>query len=227
MIVWLAAVCGMASPVRADLYSYGFNCITSSTSADAGIGETQFSVEVSQGAAENQVLFRFVNTGLDASSITDIYFYDGVLLGYLPPAGLAGSDGVFFSEGACPKDLPGLSKEGLARVFSADSDSPVQPSGVNPDEWLSISFTLGLNPDGTQKTWEDVVAGLTLGLDDPLVEGAIRIGIHGQGFADNGSESFINGPGTLVPYSVVPTPAAVLLGTLGLGAAGVKLRRFV
>jgi MYXO-CTERM domain-containing protein len=47
----------------------------------------------------------------------------------------------------------------------------------------------------------------------------LRVGIHVQGFADGGSEAFINDP------PVVPLPGAALLGVLGLGTAGGLCRR--
>jgi hypothetical protein len=47
-------------------------------------------------------------------------------------------------------------------------------------------------------------------------------------YAFNSGFGILDGDNILVPNShYVPVPGAVLLGLLGLGAAGIKLRRFV
>jgi len=201
-----------AAPTRAELHTYSFGCITNNSVIDAGIGEAQFFVEVTEPAGGG-VLFEFWNEGPAASSITDIYFYDGVLLGY-GEVSLTPSSGVSYSEGAAPGSLPDWPQPQISatRVFSADSDSPVQPSGINPGESLGILFTLAAG-----ETFQQVIAGLDAGITSPMASGVITIGIRAQGFADGGSESFVH----------APLPAAVLLGMLGLGAAGLKLRNLV
>ena len=94
--------------------------------------------------------------------------------------------------------------------FSADSVAPAQPMGVDPGEELEILFWLQ-----DDLIFDDVL--------DDLATGALRIGIHARGFASGGGESFVNE--IPIDPAMVPLPGAVLLGMLGLGVAGVKLRR--
>ncbi|OHB67569.1 MAG: hypothetical protein A2Y76_15905 [Planctomycetes bacterium RBG_13_60_9] len=197
---------------RADLsQTYRFYHITyNDTNPEGGfdylIGDAQLSVDVSADSlASPRVCFTFNNVGLAESSITDVYFYDGALIDF-DAATLSWRGEVSFSQGAMPQDLPGLPKN-PTRVYSADSN-PGKPgtmaNGVNPGEALDILFDLqGPN------TLADVLNDL--GTEELLV------GIHVQGFASGGSEAFV----------VVPVPAGVVLGMLGLGVAGVKLRKFV
>ena len=199
---------------------YGFRNITANNVANAGTGQTQLTVEVIE-LGGNRVAFRFNNSGPFASSITDTYFDDGTLLGI---ASITSSSGVVYQQNAKPSDLPGGASISPAfettAGFSADSDPPVQPNGVNPGEWLEIVFNLQ-----SGGTYADVIHELNLGLglapgSDP--EGTLRIGIHVQGFANGGSESFING-------GVVPEPATGLIwGGMGLfGAVVLATRRRV
>lgn len=184
----------------------GFYCITNNSPTNCGIGEAQLTVTVSDPAA-GQVLFHFKNlAGGSASSITDVYFDDGTLLGI---ASLTNGPGVSFAQDATPPNLPGGSSISppfeVTAGFLADSNPPVQPNGVNPGEWLKILFNLQ-----SGGTYNDVIS--------ELADGRLRIGIHVQGFANGGSESFVNNP--------VPIPAAVwLFGSGLLGLAGIARRR--
>jgi len=166
-------------------------------------GEAQLSVEVLP--ADIGVQFIFRNAGPAAASITDVYFDDGTLLAL---AFVQNGPGVSFSQMARPRELPGAEYVNPAfnttADFSADSNPPVQPSGVNPGETLSIYFTL---QDGHDVN--SVLADLT--------SAELRIGLHVQGFGDGGSESFVNTP--------IPLPPAIWLMLSGLASLGAVARR--
>jgi len=246
------AAAALTAPGLASAFFYGFNVIADGDSDPdrAQIGETQLFVGVTdygQSQGNAQVLFTFYNVallGTDPSSITDVYFEDGALMGLTSlidaDDGTGGDAGVDFSPGASPGDLPGgnfLDPSFVAtQEFNADSDSGpggVQPKGVNPGESLGVVIELqnGLDFDdvldslaaGVAKT-----AGIsTVGTD---LEGVapLRIGIHVQGFADGGSESFINTGAIPDPFNqtLVPIPAAAwLFGSALLGMVGVGFRR--
>ena len=174
--------------------------------ADGAIGEAQLFVDVSD-HGNDQVLFTFTNRGPRASSITDVYFDDGTLLG-ISSIDDSGS-GVSFSQYASPKNLPGgnlLSPPFVTTSgFSADSDPAVQPNGVNPGESLGIVFNLQ-----DDKKYKNVIADLT--------SGDLRTGIRVQGFESGGSEAFVNN-------RVIPAPGAVVLGSIGTLLVGWLQRR--
>ena len=195
----LTAVLLLPAAARADVY--GFGCITNNSPTNCITGQAQLSVEVTDGGA-GKALFTFRNAGPLNSSITDVYFDDGTLLGI---ASITNSAGVNFSQGASPGDLPGGNAYGfnVTAGFSADSNPPVQPNGVNPGEELKILFNL-ING----KTYADTITALNGGVD-------LRIGIHVQGFSGGGSESFING----VPTTVPEPSSVLLLSTLVAGTA--------
>lgn len=206
-----ASLAGLLPATSASALPIQFGCITGNLAGDCAIGEAQLAVELTD-LGSGQVLFTFSNSGPAASSITGVYFDDGTLLGI---AGLIDSDddalgsfgdpGVDFSQGASPPDLPGGNTVGFQTTagFLADSDPPVQPNGVNPLQTLGVVFDLQFGG-----TFADVVS--------ELVSGELRIGIHVQGFASGGSESFVNVP--------VPEPGTALLLGAGLGLLGLRRR---
>lgn len=208
-----------AAPAEAlNLTTFGFRNITNNKPIDAAIGESQLFVDVLETTNSNQVRFNFRNVGPLASSITDVYFDDGELLSI---AQIINSSGVDFSQGASPGNLPGGNTINFQTTagFSTDSNSPVQPNGVNPGEVLGVLFNLQ-----NGKTFNDVINAMNLSLLNPDKDilGGLRIGIHVQGFQGGGSESFVNS--TPIPSTPIPTPA-LLPGLLGMSVAALRKKK--
>ena len=195
----LVVAAGLASA-----QTYGFDCVTHNSAANCAAGEAQILVDLGSALA-TQARFTFTNVGTTAMSLTDVYFDDGTLLGI---AAVTGSSGVSFSQFASPGNLPGGNAIGFQTTagFSADSNPPVQPNGVNPGESLSILFDLKPGRSFAE------IAG-------DLASGALRIGVHVQGYGGGGSESFVN------LLSPVPEASSVLSMMAALGVLGVALRR--
>ena len=226
----LAFVVIMSTEARGDLYdNFG---IVENNSGIAGSIASQLSLNVTDpgtpvdigGVLHNQVLFTFNNAGPLASSITDIYFEDGTLLLladiYDIDYDASLYTGLDFGQTASPSSLPGGAT--LDPAFSAtaalsvDSESPIKANGVNPGESLGLLYTLQSGKD-----FNSVITALNLGFTNPdptAPRNSLRIGLHVQGTGENEnySDSFI----------LTPVPGAFLLGMLGLGVAGVKLRKF-
>lgn len=209
----LAAVPAYAtSPTVLNFYG-----ITHNNSASTADGVANLRAEVSDIGGDS-VRFKFINNSND-SSLTDVYFADGALLGI---SGVTSSSGVSFTGGsASPPDLPGGNSVSPAfqttAGFLADADSPPTKNGVqNSDatgEWLAIDFSLK-----SGKTFADVLAALALPGSVPTVAAPwLRVGLHVQSFAGGFSESFINSP--------IPEPETYAMLLAGLGLVGFAVRR--
>jgi hypothetical protein len=191
-----------ASPALAVSVSF-FN-ITGNNATNAAIGEAQLSAEVTD-SGSGQVLFSFFNVGTERSSITDIYFDNGPLLALQSIDD--SNPGVDFVVGARPLNLPGANN--LTPAFqstlrlSTSSAPPVYQNGVNPGESVGLLFQIK-----PLQSFGDVLAALG--------SGALRIGLKVQGFANGGSESFVNTP--------IPEPGT-MVGLCTFGLVGVAARR--
>jgi PEP-CTERM motif len=199
-IAGTAMALGLAAAAQAQTYSFG--CVTFNSPTNCATGSSQLGLSFTQGVG--YVDFLFTNTGTLASSITDIYFDWANAADTFSPGSITNSSGVSFSWGASPSNLPG--GQNLNPDFSAnlgaDSNAPVQQSGVNPGEWVSFRFVTG-----TTDTASD------------LFSGDLRVGLHVQGFANGGSESFVT------VASPAPEPETYALMLAGLAMVGASLRR--
>jgi len=147
--------------------------------------------------------FEFHNESTFASSITDIYFDDGIVSTLTSISNIESSAGVSFSPYAKPGNLPGGNE--LDRPFmttnglSADSDSPhLSDNGVNSaTEWVALLMVM-----------EDAVS--LADINNELLNGELRVGMHIQAFSDGQSEGAIT--------AEVPEPSTIAL--LALGALG-------
>jgi hypothetical protein len=200
LLALVAAFAFAVAPARATTIS--FECLTDNDPGDCAIGESQFSVDVTdQGGGI--VRFHFKNAGPEASVLSEVYFDDGSLLTL---SSVIDGPGVDFEPDASPPNLPGgenaVPPFEVTEGFLAESVPSPAVNGAGPTEWVAIEFTL----QGGQ-TFADVISEFTTG--------ELRIGIHVIGFASGGSESFINPP--------IPEPSTALL--LGGGLVGVGLLR--
>jgi len=193
----------------ADPETYNFTNITNNNATDALIGEDQLSVVLHDEGAL-LVKFCFNNSGTEASSIADVYWDDNdELLKSIQSFSTTGT--VAFTEGASPGNVPG-GKGILPKFiadFSADSDDPVQPNGVNPSEELCVLFN-------TNDGFDAII--------DAMNSGQLRVGIHVQGYASEGSESFITTGDNGV--TIIPEPASMLLAMIGMSMVGGLKKRF-
>ena len=208
-IATAALLTAIAAPAGAN-ETYGFKAITHNYAPNAAAGEAQLFVQVSDlgfNGSNNQALFTFINAGPVSSSITDIYFDDGHLLGIasLIDADNTGDPGVDFGVGANPQNLPGGNIYGFGATAAFDADNPGPAKGVNPGETLGIIFDLKDN-----MAYADVI--------DSLIDQSLRIGVHVHSFNGGGSESFMNIP-------PVPAPGALLLGSIGTAFLGFLRKR--
>lgn len=217
---------------------FGFAAITNNSGVEGDMA-LQLSVDV-EAYGTNQVSFTFYNNALDpyqsaspeSGITTKALFDDGALLGI---ANVFNGPDVQFSQ-IGGTDMPVLQGGNGPPIyfettagFGAKADPPPPQNGVGPwdpslepwnPEYVQIVFNIE-----SSLTFDDVIDAIYRGFTDPLNEDALRIGLHvqnlggdldGDGIPGDFSDSFI----------LTPTPGAVVLGMLGLGVAGLKLRKF-
>lgn len=220
---------------RANLYNFGR---ITNNSLDAGgnpvDGSSWFSVDIRSDAA-NQVTFEFFNNAPASptlgylAAIAQVYFYDGALIGSSVASWTGGETSsapfVWFQEPDLPgSNLPGFNAPATKAYASADAEDPATQGltgwGVHSGESLAITF----QKNGL--TLASVLGLLDTSGSSQRTAGTLQIGIHVQalpGFDE--SDDWGRGEASDA-FVLTPVPGAVLLGMLGLGAAGWRLRRF-
>ena len=217
-LLLLVIAAPLFQPVRAEPFPslmLSFQAITNNSSSSVADGQANLHMEVID-LGSNQARFRFTNDSA-FSSLTDVYFDDGTLLGI---SHIASSSGVSFSQGASPPNLPGGNamspKFETTQGFLADSNPPVSPNGVHQGEWLAIDFQLLPG-----KTFLDLIDSLAL----PSGGEWLRVGLHVQSFAGGFSESFVNGSEFNYVTSAIPEPGEHTLLLAGLVLLAAMARR--
>ncbi|MFH1882703.1 MAG: hypothetical protein ABIL62_08340 [Planctomycetota bacterium] len=220
----------LSTEAQADLY--GFEAVSwNSPAADAMAA--QLSLELVDLGIANpgdpyQVEFIFKNniapyTATDPLDpvlgiITGLAFEDGALfdmgvINHYPDPLDSGSVVSFVEDPTPPTGTWGLGFD-TTHFFRADATPPPPTDGVNPYEAVGIEFDLIAG-----KTYQHVIDAINQGFTGPIVIGeSLRIGIHVQNLDPDGDRSDA--------YIMTPIPASVVLGMLGLGVAGLKLRKF-
>jgi len=195
-------------------YVYDFEIFNNPTYAGV---DTGFTVEVTDKGLTNRgmglVGFTFRNQMLLDSSITAVYFDSH---GMDSLHAINSSEGVAFSQGACPRELPGWCLLwpwfDTTKDFSADADSRggKKHNGIDADdEWLEMVFELKRD-----KEYEDIIGYLNNG--GSWCRPDMRIGLKVQSLNGCDSASAVN---------IVPEPATVLLLLIGGLMSRLKLRR--
>ncbi len=194
--IWLGVIIGILLPSLCGATLYQFEIFTDNGSFydDPGIN---IYMDVSNGGSI--VEFTFYNDSTVQSSVTNIYFDDGPMIG--STMSIINGLGTDFAEDG-PANLPGGNMIGFDadREFNIGAEPAPPANGINNiglDEWATVELIL----DGY--TLEDVMTALD--------SGSLRVGIHIQNFTDGSSESAVN----------IPEPATICL--FGLG--GLVLRR--
>lgn len=208
-----AAIATATVPAQAVTFSFD-NINSENTNGDSIV--SQFSFDVTE-TNDDEVLFKFSNTGDVESFIRQIYFDDqNSVLSNLAFEGFPDtSSGVAFTNiRENQLNFAQGNNVSFDSSFGIKADKPGSgKDGIDANEFLSVSFSAD---------YESVLSNLG--------SGALRVGIHVQGIetANFNSDSFISSMEFEPPAPVerVPEPSITLaLGSLGIGLWGYRRRQ--
>lgn len=195
LVVFLVCTLGAGSAF-ATLYQFEIFTDNGNFNDDPGMN---IYMDVTNGGSVAE--FTFYNNSTVQTSVTNIYFDDGPMIG--AAMNIVNGSGTNFAEDG-PTNLPGGNMIGFDadREFNIGAEPAPPSNGINnigPDEWATVELIL----DGF--TLLDVLTALD--------SGTLRVGIHIQDFTDGSSESAVN----------IPEPATILM--LGLGGLALRKKR--
>lgn len=206
----------------ADSVSYAAANVTNNSSSLS----SQFGMTVgNDGVASNQMWILFENmAGGAASSIANIYFEDGPILGI---STLEESTGVDFQhDPGSPENPPGINNFATTVAFSVNAKNPKPENGVNPGEWLKVIFNLQSGVD-----FSDTVAAIENGFLKTAGDqaynpnaAALRVAFHLIALGDGKSDTYMLGPESVPLPAPVSMALAGLLGAVAYSSARRRLR---
>jgi hypothetical protein len=213
LVLGAVALCAIAVPARADLnYYFAFNDAQATYSAPTMTmtiisGTSGLLTQAATSALSNPVLSGQFSLSMKISNPLDLSS-DPYDLGKFA----SGSDGTFTFVDADSTTVTGEFKGSWSRY------------NVNPNEDNFIGVVSNVTRTGDQ--W---FAGATSGVVNTSLLGTVgQLSIRMTGpWFDPGTGFPVAGAQVNATISAVPVPGAVLLGFLGLSAAGLKLRKFV
>ena len=209
----------LSTEARANYVEFNFAAVTNNSMPEPiSAIESQLSLVVTNAdyggysIGSGQVGLILYNTGPLTSEVAEIYVDDGVFAGVAPTI-VQTSSGFANSPPLAPGNLPGAPPGFVATaLYSADNGNG---DGLDNGESVALVFDLA-----SGKTWSDIMAAINEGFInnyeslDSLTD--LAIGLHVRSIGSDGqSQSFV----------MTPLPATILLGLLGLGMGGWKLRK--
>ena len=213
----------LSTEARADLFGFA---PLSDNSGVSGTIAAQLSVDVTD-IGGNQVQFTFYNDGPSGSDYDVLNPIGGILTGaYFDDGAVFGICDIVENPPYVDFDYPANGQENFAEGGSLDPSFETTAGfsaslekgpggvdkGVNPGEWLGIVFDLKPGYD-----FDGVINAIGLGVTDPWNEESLRIGVRVQGLGEDNefSDSLVH----------VPTPGALVLGSIGIGMVMARRRR--